>query len=110
LHHVISRGDNRRRIVWDDADRKKRLAWLERVVGEFGWTLHAFCLMTNHEHLFVQTPHANLGPGIKLLNAAYTQYINKRRRRCGHLFQGRCKAHLVEEDGYFVAPDKLKNT
>jgi|GEM_PF-6932582 len=47
LHHVISRGDNRRRIVWDDDDRLKRLAWLERVVGEFGWTLHAFCLMTN---------------------------------------------------------------
>ena len=38
----------------------KRLAWLERVVGEFGWVLHSFCLMTNHEHLFVQTPHANL--------------------------------------------------
>ena len=103
LHHVISRGDNRRRIVWDDADRMKRLAWLERVVGEFGWVLHSFCLMTNHEHLFVQTPHANLGPGMKLLNAAYTQYINKRHRRCGHLFQGRYKAHLVEQDGYFAA-------
>ena len=60
LHHVISRGDNRRRIVWDDADRRKRLAWLERVVGEFGWVLHSYCLMTNHEHLFVQTPGANL--------------------------------------------------
>ena len=102
LHHVISRGDNRRRIVWDDADRKKRLAWLERVVGEFGWVLHSFCLMTNHEHLFVQTPHANLGPGMKLLNAAYTQYINKRHRRCGHLFQGRYKAHLVENEGHYA--------
>lgn len=101
LHHVISRGDNCRRIVWDDGDRKKRLAWLERVVGEFGWKLYGFCLMTNHEHLFVQTPLANLGPGGKLLNAAYTQYINKRHRRCGHLFQGRYKSHLVQEEGYF---------
>ena len=101
LHHVISRGDNRRKIVWDDQDRSKRLAWLARTVEQQGWVLHAFCLMTNHEHLLVETPLANLAPGMKLLNGAYTQYINARYRRCGHLFQGRYKAHLVEQDGHF---------
>ena len=63
LHNVISRGDNRRRIVWDDADRRRRLDWLARVVGKHGWKLHAFCLMTNHEHLFVETPQPNLSGG-----------------------------------------------
>ena len=101
LYHVISRGDNRRAIVRDDQDRGKRLEWLERTVEQHGWKLHAFVLMDNHEHLFVQTPRPNLPQGMKLLNASYTQYFNKRHRRCGHLFQGRYKSFLVEEDGYF---------
>ena len=57
--------------------------------------------MTNQEHLFVETPQPNLSRGMKLLNGAYTQFFNVRRRRRGHLFQGRFKAHLVEDQGYW---------
>ena len=85
----------------DDRDRKRRLEWLRRVVEEHGWRLHAFVLMSNHEHLLVETPEANLSRGMKLLNGAYTQYFNKRHRRSGHLFQGRYKVHVVEEQGYW---------
>jgi len=102
LYHVISRGNARGLIVRDDADRVRRLTWLEESVRRFGWKLHAFCLMPNHEHLFVQTPEANLSDGMKLLNAAYTQYFNVRHRRSGHLFQGRYKAHLVETEGHYA--------
>lgn len=98
LHHVISKGDNRRKIVWDDDDRAKRLDRLERTVEQQGWVLHAFCLMNNHEHLLVETPLANLAPGMKLLNGAYTQYINFRHRRSGHLFRGRYTSHLVDPE------------
>ena len=58
--------------------------------------------MNNHEHLFVETPEANLSAGMQLLNGSYTSYFNRRHRRCGHLFQGRFKAHLVDEDGYYL--------
>ena len=96
LHHVISRGDNRRRIVWDDADRRRRLDWLARVVGQHGWKLHAFCLMTNHEHLFVETPQPNLSVEMQLLNGAYTQYVNFKRHRSGHLFHEANRSDLFE--------------
>jgi REP-associated tyrosine transposase len=102
LYHVMSRGNDRRAIVRDDADRQRRLDWLERTVETYGWRLHAFVLMTNHEHLFVETPEANLSAGMHLLNGSYTGYFNLRHRRVGHLFQGRFKAHLVEEEGYFT--------
>lgn len=102
LYHVISRGNNRGDIVWDDADRQKRLEWLGRAVEQYGWKLHAFCLMTNHEHLFVQTPEPNLSAGMKLLNGAYTQYFNVRHNCCGPLFQGRFKSFLVEGEGYHL--------
>jgi hypothetical protein len=62
----------------------------------------AFVLMPNHEHLFVETPEANLSAGMQLLNSSYAGYFNRRHNRVGHLFQGRYKGHLIEEDGYFL--------
>jgi REP element-mobilizing transposase RayT len=102
LYHVISRGNARGMIVRDDADRRKRLDWLRRTVETYGWQLHAFALMGNHEHLFLQTPDANLAAGMQYLNGSYTGYFNRRHRRSGHLFQGRYRGHLVEEEGYFL--------
>ena len=102
LYHVISRGNERHAIVRDDADRRRRLEWLERTVQTYGWRLHAFTLMSNHEHLFVETPEPNLSAGMHLLNASYTGYFNLRHRRAGHLFQGRFKAQLIEEEGHYL--------
>ena len=102
LYHVISRGNERRAIVRDDADRHKRLDWLRRTVEIYGWRLHAFVLMNNHDHLFVETPEANLSAGMQHYNGSYTGYFNRRHRRAGHLFQGRFKGHLIEEEGYFL--------
>ena len=102
LYHVMSRGNERRRIVRDDADRQKWIEWLRRTVETHGWRLHGFVLMPNHHHLFVETPEANLSDGMHYLNGSFTGYFNRRHRRSGHLFQGRFKAHLVEEEGYFL--------
>ncbi len=102
LYHIISRGNNRGDIVLDDADREKRLEWLARVAEQYNWKVHAFCLMTNHEHLFVQTMEPNLSAGMKMLNGAYTQYFNVRHKCCGPLFQGRFKSFLVESEGYHL--------
>ena len=102
LYHVMSRGNERRAIVHDDADRRRRLDWLRRTVETHRWRLHAFVLMNNHEHLFVETPEPNLSAGMHLLNGSYTGYFNLRHRRVGHLFQGRFKAHLIEQEGHFL--------
>lgn len=102
LYHVICRGNERRPIVGDDADRRKRLDWLRRTVEMYGWRLHAFVLMDNHDHLFVETPDANLSAGMQHYNSSYTGSFNRRHRGAGHLFQGRFQGHLIEEEGYFL--------
>ncbi len=102
LYHVMSRGNERKAIVRDDLDREKRLDWLRRTVQTHGWRLHAFVLMGNHEHLFVETREANLSRGMQYLGGSYTSYFNRRHRRSGHLFQGRYKAQLVEADSYLL--------
>ncbi len=72
LYHVMSRGNERRSIVRDDADRQRRLDGLRRTVDTCGWRLHAFVLMTNHEHLFLETPEGTFSAGMHLLNSSYT--------------------------------------
>src|SRR4030042_3916067 len=75
LYQVISRGNEQRPIVTDDRDRTRRLNWLRRTVQTYGWHLHAFVLMTNHEHLFVEPPEANLSAGWQELNVMPTPWF-----------------------------------
>ena len=60
----------------------------------------AYCLMSNHYHLLLETPRGNLQQILHHLNTSYTNYFNARARRVGHLFQGRYRAILVERDAY----------
>jgi putative transposase len=102
LYHVTSRGDRREDIYLDDADRQAWLAVLAQVCKRFHWTVYAYCLMDNHYHLLVQTPHANLSAGMRQLNGVYTQAVNRAHGRAGHVFQGRFKAILVDQDNYLL--------
>jgi putative transposase len=63
---------------------------------------YAYCLMSNHYHLLVQTPDANLSKGMRQLNGVYTQAYNRRHHKTGHLFQGRYKSILVDKDNYLT--------
>lgn len=102
VYHVTSRGNARRKVFLDDADRKAFLATLAWVVERFQWICHAYCLMDNHFHLLIETPESNLSRGMRQLNGVYTQRFNRRHRKVGHLFQGRFKAILVERDSYLL--------
>ena len=103
LYHVTSRGDGREDIYLGDADRRAFLTLLGEVCERFNWWGHAYCLMTNHCHLLVETPDGNLSKGMRQLNGVYTQSTNRRHGLVGHLFQGRFKAILVERDAYLLA-------
>jgi putative transposase len=100
IHHVTSRGNERRNIFRDDVDRRMFLQLLGQAVKRFGWSVTAWVLMTNHFHLVLQTPQPNLSRGMHWLNGTYSNWFNRRHARCGHLFQGRFKSILVEGEHY----------
>ncbi len=102
LYHVTSRGNARQGIFLVDPDRKLFLETLGDTVRRFGWVCHAYCLMTNHYHLLVETPEANLSRGMRHLNGVYTQAFNRRHMRTGHVLQGRFKAILVEKESHLL--------
>jgi putative transposase len=102
LYHITSRGDRREDIYDDDADREAFLKIFSKVIEQNNWYCYSYCLMSNHYHLLVQTPDANLSKGMRQLNGIYTQYYNRRHGLTGHLFQGRYKSILVDQDAYLL--------
>jgi len=102
VYHVTSRGNARQDIFVDDGDRQEFLNVLGDTVARFTWDCHAFCLMPNHYHLLIETPHANLSDGMRHLNSVYTQGFNRRHDRVGHVLQGRFRSILVEKESYLL--------
>lgn len=89
LYHVTARGDRREAIYFSDRDRETWRDLLGEVCLIHNWRCRAWCQMTNHYHLVVETPDADLARGMRRLNGRYAQYVNRTQRRVGHLFQGR---------------------
>ena len=78
IHHALSRGDRREEIYDDDVDRQDFLKTLAETCQKTDWQVHAFCLMSNHFHLVLETPGANLVEGMHWLLRTYTIRLNRR--------------------------------
>ncbi len=102
VYHVTSRGDRREDIYLNEIDRQQWLEILSQVCKRFNWRCHAYCQMSNHYHIVVETIEGNLSRGMRQLNGVYTQYFNNHHGRVGHVFQGRYKGILVEKDNYLL--------
>ncbi|MEI7776643.1 MAG: transposase, partial [Verrucomicrobiota bacterium] len=89
VYHGLDRGDRREAIFRDDVDRRRFVETLGEVCGRTGWRVHAFVLMSNHYHLMIETPEANLVAGMRWFQTTLTVRYNRRHRLSGHLFQGR---------------------
>jgi len=102
VYHVTSRGNARRSIFKDDKDRGMLLNILEEVNDRYHWLCHAYCLMSNHYHLVIETPDGNLSKGMRHLNGIYTMRFNRHHGSVGHVFQGRYKAILVQKESHLL--------
>ncbi|BFM10183.1 hypothetical protein R50072_03360 [Simiduia litorea] len=102
LYHITARGNAQQNIYGGDDDKRYFLDQLADACERYRWYCHAYCLMTNHYHLLVETQNPNLSKGMKYLNGIYTQYFNRTHKRVGHVFQGRFKAIMVERDNYLL--------
>lgn len=101
-YHVMNRGDGRQRIFYGQDDRERFLEQMVYALEADSVRLYAYCLMPNHFHLFIETPHANIDEFMGRLATAYGLYFRYKRNRPGHCFQGRYKAPLVEGDDYIL--------
>ena len=103
-HHVIQRGNDRRAIFVDEADRERYLVTLRDIAGAARLAVHAYVLMPNHVHLLA-TPQAagDVGRVVQALGRRYVRWFNDRHARTGALFEGRYRSTVVEADRYLLA-------
>ncbi|MBW2001476.1 MAG: transposase [Deltaproteobacteria bacterium] len=102
FYHITARGNEQKRIYFNKTDYGKFREYLEGAREKYGCLIHAYVFMTNHYHMIIETPNANISKIMHFINGSYTTYINKKRDRSGHLFQGRYKAILIDRDTYLL--------
>lgn len=102
LYHILSRGNERRNIFFGDADYKVFLGVLEEMSERFEVDIFAYVLMSNHYHLLIRTNQGNLSKSMQWVGTTYTRRFNLQHFRSGHLFQGRFKSILVQNDAYLM--------
>jgi putative transposase len=102
LYHVTARGNRRHSIYLDDADRRAWLAALRDACARSNSVVYAYCQMSNHFHLLVETIDANLSALMRQLNGSYSRGFNRRHDTVGHLFQGRYHALLIQKESYLL--------
>ncbi len=102
FYHIAARGNERKRIFFSNSDYDKFKDYLREAQDKYGCLLHCYMLMPNHYHLLLETPNSDISRIMHYINGSYSNYINRRKKRSGHLFQGRFKAVLFDVDSYFL--------
>jgi REP element-mobilizing transposase RayT len=96
----MARGNGRQDIVRDDDDRDRLQQELGRAAVRCGWEVYAFVILSNHLHVVLKTPQPNLARGMQTFLSSYANAWARRHRFCGHVFQGRYRTELVEDETY----------
>ena len=99
-YHVMNRGANRNKIFYKDEDYDLFMKVLLEACGLFNVYITAYCLMSTHYHIVVNTPEGNLSRFMRHLDGVYTQRYNRQYKKNGSLFRGRYKAILIQADEY----------
>lgn len=98
VYHIISRGNYRKDLFVDPKTVEAFEKAIFEVTERCGWKLYAYVIMSNHYHLALETPEANLVAGMKWLQGTFATRFNRFHGERGHVFQGRYKSLVVEPD------------
>ncbi len=102
FYHVMNRGRNKDNIFHDKSDFQLFLSILGKASVKFNAIVHCYCLMSNHYHLLLETPDANLSEVMRFVGREYVEKYNRKKSCDGSLFKSRYKAVLVDKDSYLA--------
>lgn len=97
-HHITQRGNYRQEIFKECNDFRQYLFWLKDYSKKYNIDILAYCLMNNHIHI-IAIPHDKklLGLALNTLTMRYSQYVNRKKKLQGHVWQGRYFSCLLDE-------------
>ncbi|UAL47198.1 transposase [Sutcliffiella horikoshii] len=106
MYHVTTRGNRRSIIFFEPKDYHTYKRILLEIKHKYPFKLHAYCLMTNHTHLLIETETTNISLIMQKINTKYAQYINRKYKLTGHLLEGRFKSSIIHDIDYQIDVSK----
>lgn len=103
IYHVISRGNNREYIFKEAIDKGYFIKTVKEAVDGLCVNVYGYVLMDNHYHLLLQTFDKKLQDIMHQVNNKYSKYFNYKYKRVGHVFQGRYKSIIVQDERYLLS-------
>ena len=97
IYHIMHRGVRRKPIFEDEMDHQVLLQIIKTSLSKYNCWLHAYCLMTNHVHLLLETGDIEIGKFMKYMSECYAIYYNHKYGYRGHVFESRYKSCLVKD-------------
>ena len=101
-YHVMGRGNRHCAIFKEKEDYLLFLMLLAKVRERYPFTLHAYCLMTNHYHLELTTQTDPIWKIMQPVMNHYARTFNQKNGHQGHLFDSRYTSCLIEDGVYFL--------
>lgn len=102
IYHVIARGNNKEYVFKESIDKGYFIKLLKEYYLAMGYVIYGFVLMDNHYHIIIQTLDKKLQEIMHQINNKYSKYFNYKYERVGHVFQGRYKAVLIQNEIYLI--------
>lgn len=104
IYHIVNRGNMRMEVFNDAEDYDYFLELLAKGLKKTGVELHAYCLMPNHFHLLVvPQKEDSLSKLMQWLMTSHVRFYHKKHKTSGHVWQGRYKSFIVEQESYYLA-------
>lgn len=102
IYHVIARGNNKEYIFKESIDKGYFVKQLKQTIEGMNYRIFGYVLMDNHYHILIQTMDKKLQEIMHQINNKYSKYFNYKYKRVGHVFQGRYKSIIVQDERYLV--------
>jgi putative transposase len=103
VYHALNRGNNRAPVFADDDDFRAFLESLAQTQSRYPFRLLGYCLMGNHFHLLVRPDSGqSISRILQSLTVAHTWRYHKRHGSSGHVWQGRFKSPLIQDDAHLL--------
>ena len=96
IHHVVGHSIPLSDAFPDNLARRGFLALVALAAQDLHWHVIAYCLLSNHYHLLVETELPNLGKGMRPLHGRHAQLLGRRMGHTGPLWRDRFHSYPVE--------------
>lgn len=110
-YHILNRGNGRQEVFHKDCDYKAFIDLMTKAKELYLIKIFAYCLMPNHFHIVLMPREAeDLSRYMHWLMSSHVRRYHRHYGSSGHIWQGRYKSFIIQEDGHLLTVLKYVET